>query len=265
MSLSNKRKNKNSRKFLYRFCIIILFFYHYSYAESNDTLKQIPILCYHRFAPQIKDEMTIKTSELSKQLAWLKENGYTVISLDDAVRYFKGYKEKIPDKPVVITVDDGHKSVYIEMLPLVKHYKVPVTLFIYPSAISNAKYAMTWNQLHELEKTHLFHVESHTYWHPNFMKEKKKLSNEKYDKFITMQLAESKHILEEKMGHEVKYLAWAFGIYDEELQNKAKEAGYHAAFTIERKHANSDQPMMALPRYMILYSMTLDTFKRVLK
>lgn len=252
-------------KFLYQLVVICFSFFHFSFAQSKDTYTQIPILCYHRFAPQINDEMTIKTEDFAKQLAWLKANGYTVIPLDTAVGYLKGERVNIPDKPVVITVDDGHKSVYFEMLPLVKHYKIPVTLFIYPSAISNATYALTWKQLHALEETALFHVESHTYWHPNFKKEKKKLSVEKYDRFVTMQLGESKRILEEKMGHEVKYLAWAFGIYDEMLQRKAKEAGYEAAFTIERSPTKRGQPMMALPRYMILHPATPDALKRVLK
>ncbi|HEO98657.1 MAG: polysaccharide deacetylase family protein [Campylobacterales bacterium] len=252
-------------KFLYQLFVIFFSFSHSSFAQSNDTSTQIPILCYHRFATQINDEMTVKTADFVKQLAWLKENGYTVISLDTAAQYLKGERGNIPDKPVVITVDDGHKSVYFEMLPVVKYYKVPVTLFIYPSAISNARYALTWEQLHELEETELFHVESHTYWHPNFKKDKKRLSAEAYDQFVTMQLGESKHILEAKMGHEIKYLAWAFGIYDEELQRKAKEAGYKAAFTIERKHADRNQPIMALPRYMILHPATVDLLKRVLK
>ena len=252
-------------KYLYRLVVILLSFYHSSFAQEIDTHVEIPILCYHRFAPQINDGMTVKSEDFAKQLAWLKANGYTVIPLDTAIQYLKRDKVKIPDKPVVITVDDGHKSVYFDMLPIVKYYKVPVTLFIYPSAISNAKYALTWKQLQKLEETGLFQVESHTYWHPNFKKEKKKLSAEAYNQFVTMQLGESKRVLEEKMGHEVKYLAWAFGIYDEALQRKAKEAGYQAAFTIERKHAERDQPMMALPRYMILDPATPDTLKRLLR
>jgi peptidoglycan/xylan/chitin deacetylase (PgdA/CDA1 family) len=250
---------------LYRLVLIFFFFYHDTFAKPNEVYHQIPILCYHRFGAQINDTMTIKSSVFSKQLAWLKANGYTVISLDDAVGYLKGDREQIPDKPVVITVDDGHKSVYFEMMPLVKAHQIPVTLFIYPSAISNAKYALTWEQLRELEETDLFHVESHTYWHPNFKKEKKRRSAENYDKFVTMQLGKSKSVLEEKMGHKIKYLAWAFGICDEALQRKAKEAGYEAAFTIERKHAKRCQPMMALPRYMIIDPITLDAFKRVIE
>lgn len=265
MILLDRDSSGKIGNFLSRLCVIFFSLFHFSFAQPKDTYKQIPILCYHRFVPQINDGMTIKTSDFAKQLSWLKANGYTVIPLDDAVGYLKGDKVNIPEKPVVITVDDGHRSVYSEVLPLVQHYKIPVTLFIYPSAISNATYALTWKHLHALEETGLFHVESHTYWHPNFKKEKKRLSAEAYDKFVTMQLGESKRILEEKMGHEVKYLAWAFGIYDEMLQRKAKEAGYEAAFTIERKHAKRGQPMMVLPRYMILHPASPDALKRLLR
>jgi peptidoglycan/xylan/chitin deacetylase (PgdA/CDA1 family) len=52
----------------------------------------------------------------------------------------------------VITVDDGHLSVVREMLPLVREFNVPVTLFIYPSAISNASYALTWEDLRSIPR-----------------------------------------------------------------------------------------------------------------
>jgi peptidoglycan/xylan/chitin deacetylase (PgdA/CDA1 family) len=225
--------------------------------------KKIPILTYHRFGAEVVDSMTIKTSALAEQLEWLKTNGYTVIPLDTAAQYLQGKIKSIPAKSVVITVDDGHKSVYSDMAPLIKKYRVPVTLFIYPSAISNAKYAMTWEQLHELEATKLFHVESHTYWHPNFNHEKKKLSPEEYVKFVDKQLGGAKKKLEEKMGHEIKYLAWVFGIYDDNLLNEAKKAGYAMAFTIERRHASSNDNMMAQGRYMVVSKHDIKSFSYI--
>ncbi|MBD3789320.1 MAG: polysaccharide deacetylase family protein [Campylobacterales bacterium] len=248
---------------MFRLMIVVLLFGALMW--GNESGKQISILCYHRFAPQVNDAMTVKTSEFSKQLAWLKENGYTVIPLEMAVQYLKGEIDIIPDKPVVITVDDGHKSVYFEMSPLVKQYHIPVTLFIYPSVISHTKYAMTWEQLRELEATGLFRVESHTYWHPNFKKEKKRLSPTMYEQFVTVQLGKSKRILEEKTGHEIKYLAWAFGIYDQELESKAEQEGYRAAFTIERRHADRGDRVMSIPRYMIVDQYTLKAFQNIVE
>lgn len=227
------------------------------------TDRKVPILCYHRFGAEVTDSMTIKDSAFAEQMEWLKTNGYTVIPLDTAAQYIQGKIKSIPAKSVVITVDDGHKSVYSDMAPIVKKYKIPVTLFIYPSAISNAKYAMTWEQLRDLETTKLFHVESHTYWHPNFKHEKKQLSPEEYAKSVDKQLNGSKKKLEEKMGHEIKYLAWVFGIYDDELLVDAKKSGYAAAFTIDRKHASSADNVMALGRYMVISKHTIKDFEHM--
>jgi peptidoglycan/xylan/chitin deacetylase (PgdA/CDA1 family) len=225
--------------------------------------KKVPVLCYHRFGAEVADSMTIKNGTFAEQMEWLKTNGYTVIPLDTAAQYMQGKIKSIPAKSVVITVDDGHKSVYSDMAPIVKKYKIPVTLFIYPSAISNAKYAMNWDQLRELEAKKLFRVESHTYWHPNFKKEKKALSPEEYAKSVDKQLNGSKKKLEEKMGHEIKYLAWVFGIYDDALLVDVKKAGYAAAFTIDRKHASSGDNMMALGRYMVVSKHSIKDFARM--
>jgi len=240
-----------------------LLFFFLLIASVWGAEKKIPVLCYHRFGAEVSDSMTVKTAAFAEQLTWLKTNGYTVIPLDTAMRYLKGEVKTIPAKPVVITVDDGHKSVYSDMAPLIRQYKIPVTLFVYPSAISNAKYAMSWEQLRDLESTKLFRVESHTYWHPNFKHEKKKLSPEEYAKFVDKQLGGAKKKLEERMGHEVKYLAWVFGIYDDELEQKASQAGYAAALTIGRAHASSSQRMTSQPRYMVVDKHDIEAFERM--
>lgn len=244
-----------------RFCVLLMWFLIFGTHVSASQI--IPVLCYHRFGPEVSDSMTLKSSVFVEQLEWLKTNGYSVIPLDTAMRYLKGQIKSIPSKSVVITVDDGHKSVYEHMAPIVKKYKIPVTLFVYPSAISNAKYAMTWDQLQELEATKWFRVESHTYWHPNFKHEKKKLTPQEYDKFVDKQLAGAKKKLEEKMGHEVKYLAWVFGIYDDELLQKASAAGYTNAFTIDRRHASAKEKPMAQPRYMVVSQHDMSAFKNM--
>lgn len=69
---------------------------------------------------------------------------------------------------VAITVDDGHGSVFTEMKPVAERFGIPVTLFIYPSAISNAPYAMTWEQLRELKATGLFEIEIAHLFAPQF-------------------------------------------------------------------------------------------------
>lgn len=213
---------------------------------------RVPILLYHRFGATVADGMTITTPVFESQMKYLHDNGYTVIPLRQLIDYYRGKAPAPKPKSVVIVEDDAHKSVYSDMLPVIRKYGYPVTVFTYPSAISNAKYAMTWEQLRQLKKTGLFDIQSHTYWHPNFKKERKKLTGPALDQFVTTQLRKSKARLETELGGRVDMLAWPFGIYDDYLITKAAEAGYVATFTIDRRHVTASDPVMKLPRYLLV-------------
>ena len=214
-------------------------------------MVQASILLYHRFGPVVKDPMTVRTATFRAQLDYLTQHGYPIIPLRTLVSYLLGQGPAPPARAVVITADDGHASVFAEMLPIVREYHVPVTLFIYPSAISNASYAMTWGQLAELHRTGLFDIQSHTYWHPNFTTERRRLSPPAYQSFVTTQLVKPRTVLREKLGVDANLLAWPFGIYDDELMAMAREAGYIAGFTLERRLVTPHERIMALPRFLV--------------
>ncbi len=220
-------------------------------AVSADDQVTVPVLCYHRFGPKVADSMTVTTKVFESQLQWLKDHQYTVIPLRTLVNYLLGQGPPPPPKSVVITADDAHKTVYSDMLPLVRKYNIPVTLFVYPSCVSNASYAMTWDQLRELKASGLIDFESHTYWHPNFKKDQLKLSRTEYEKSVDTQLKKSKLVLEAKLNSKIELLAWPFGIYDPWLEAKAAEAGYVAAFSIDRHPATPSEKRMAFPRYLM--------------
>ena len=220
-------------------------------AAAADDQVSVPVLCYHRFGPTVADGMTVKTEVFAAQLQWLKDNGYTVIPLRTLVDYLRGSGPPPPPKSVVITADDAHKTVYSDMLPLVKKYNIPVTLFVYPSCISNASYAMTWEQLKAVQQTGLFDLQGHTFWHPNFKRDKKKLKPAEYVKLVETQLNKSKAVLEKKLGTKIDLLAWPFGIYDDYLEKEAQKSGYVVAFSIDRRHASKSENMMSQPRYLM--------------
>lgn len=225
--------------------------------KSQPSLSQdvrVPILLYHRFGPTVADGMTITTPVFESHLKYLRDNGYKVIPLRQLVDWYQKKGPAPAAKSVVIVEDDAHKSVYTDMLPLAKKYNVPVTVFIYPSAISNAKYAMTWNQIRELKKSGLFDFQGHTYWHPNFKRDKKKMTPQEYEKSVATQLTKSKAKIEKELGGKVDMLAWPFGIFDDELLKKAAEAGYAATFTIVAHHAGRADSVNKLPRYLLINS-----------
>jgi peptidoglycan/xylan/chitin deacetylase (PgdA/CDA1 family) len=195
--------------------------------------------------------MTVTTPVVESQFRYLRDRGCSVIKLRDLLDSHLGKKQPLPSRPVVITVDDGHRSVYTDLFPLLKKYRFPATLFLYPSALSNASYAMTWDQVRGMKETGLLDLQSHTYWHPNFRNEKKRLRPAEYESYVEIQLKKSRERLEREFKGKVDALAWPFGIYDEELMSKATAAGYVAAFSLDRRHATPSDNAMALPRYLI--------------
>jgi peptidoglycan/xylan/chitin deacetylase (PgdA/CDA1 family) len=194
---------------------------------------RVSVLVYHRFDPSVPGPTTVRTSIFAEQLAWLAAHRIPVVPLRALVDGLRRGQLPQQGPAVVLTADDGHRSVYTDMYPLILRYRVPVTLFIYPSAISNADYALTWQQLVEMRASGLVDIQSHTYWHPDFRVEARRLSSAAYQAFVQRQLALSKQRLEARLGTAVDLLAWPFGIYDAFLEPLAAGSGYVAAFTIE--------------------------------
>jgi len=232
------------------FTTILFTFSPVGFLSAGES-PHVPILLYHRFGPVVTDSMTVATTLFEFHLNYLRSNGYKVIPLRELTDYYLGKRRPLPPRSVVITVDDGHLSVYREMFPLIRKQQIPVSLFIYPSAISNASYAMTWGQLREMKETGLIDFQSHTFWHPNFKKEKTRLKPAEYETLVRTQFKKSKEKLEQELNVNVNMLAWPFGIYDDDLIHRAVEAGYVATFTMERQPATFSHNVQALPRYLM--------------
>lgn len=247
-----------------RFCFLMTILLLPLSAAAAESFR-VPILLYHRFGATVADGMTITTPVFESHMKYLHDNGYKVIPLRQLIDFYRGKAPAPGPKSVVIVEDDAHKSVYSDMLPIIQKYRFPITVFTYPSAISNAKYAMTWDQMRALVKTGLVDVQSHTYWHPNFKKERKKLSKTALDALVMTQLKKSKSRLETELSIKVDMLAWPFGIYDDYLLKKAAEAGYGATFTIERRHATPSDSVMKLPRYLLVNADSGKSFVQLLE
>lgn len=211
----------------------------------------VPVLVYHRFGPTVADSMTIRTSTFEVHLRYLAGHGYTVIPLRQLTDYLDGRRASLPPRAVAITVDDGHRSVWHEMLPLVLRYRVPVTLFIYPSAISRAPYALAWEELRRMRASGWIDIESHTYWHPNFRQEQHRLAPDAYRHLVRQQLVDSRQRLRQMVGGDITLLAWPFGIVDDDLMRAAADAGYTVAFTLAARPATRADAPLALPRYLV--------------
>lgn len=195
--------------------------------------------------------MTVRTETLRARLRVFEKTGYQIVPLAQVLAWHAGAPDTLSPRAVVLTVDNGHRSVHEVMWPLLSDHPVSVTLFVYPSAISNADYAMNWDQLRTLSRTGWFEVQSHSYWHPDFHVERARRTPEEFRDLVHEQLRRARVHIEAELGKPVRLLAWPFGIHDPQLEAIAAEEGYEAAFTIDAEPLGRRHRPFALPRYLI--------------
>jgi peptidoglycan/xylan/chitin deacetylase (PgdA/CDA1 family) len=101
----------------------------------NKTSAQVPILMYHHIAvpPDPKDirasRLAVPPVQLEEQLAYFQRAGYTTITIDDLAAALRD-GAALPDKPVILTFDDGYVDFYTNAYRLLKRYKAKATIYI---------------------------------------------------------------------------------------------------------------------------------------
>lgn len=91
-------------------------------------MSGIRVLMYHKIAKEATDFLTVSETQLTQQLNWLKDH-YNIISLKQLTNFIKN-KDPLPDKPLLITFDDGYLNNYTLAYPIFKALKIPFSIFL---------------------------------------------------------------------------------------------------------------------------------------
>jgi peptidoglycan/xylan/chitin deacetylase (PgdA/CDA1 family) len=202
----------------------------------QDGIQIVPILCYHRFGKTCKSNLCIPERTFAKQLEYLKNNGYHTIHLSDLME-FLNYKTAIPSKSVIITLDDGYRSIYEFAYPLLKRYGYTASLFIYTDFIEASGNALTWNQLRKL-KAAGFEIGSHSISHADLTKKLPYENDQTYWSRITKEFVNSKKIIDRELNQDTQFFAYPYGNYNQQILDLFPKAGYKLGLTI-RNGGNS--------------------------
>ena len=194
--------------------------------------QKIPILTYHRFGKKSKSSLSIPAQVFDQQMAYLKTNGYRVIPLSDLIAFMQ-FHMTLPKKAVVITIDDGYRSVYDIALPILKKHGFTATLFIYIDFVGIPGSSVTWKQLKEM-KSSGFEVGSHTLSHSNLTKKRKDESEEAYIERIEKELLLSKQIIDKKLNQNTVSVAFPYGAYNQQILDICEKTGYKLGLSVKR-------------------------------
>lgn len=184
-----------------------------------------PILTYHHIAlRRSQDSYYVSPEIFEEQMGWLKNNHFTVISYD---QFYNATLKKasLPEKPVVLTFDDGNLDQYQNAFPILKKYNYPAIFFINTDPIGRGG-KMTWPEINEMFLAGMT-IGSHTLSHPNLTK----IKNNQLERELT----KSKFILEQKLNTKINHFAYPGGSYNDQVIKAAQKAGYLSATTTHHK------------------------------
>jgi peptidoglycan/xylan/chitin deacetylase (PgdA/CDA1 family) len=232
---------------------------------------RVPALLYHRLIsrahapvgkPRSFDRSYVTYDTVfAKQMAYLHEERYTTISLDEFLSYREG-RSPLPPKPIMITFDDGFASNYHYAFPVLKKYRMTATIFATPDPTCDnfKKYASTDKalspaQMREMSKDGIS-IHSHGMTH--------RYLTELVPEMIRWELVESKRALEGMLGTAVSYLAIPSGAYNRTVRKIAKETGYRAVFCMLKGTNNKNSDPYALRRLVVGRDLTIEDFGRML-
>lgn len=227
--------------------IIILLFFIYQHIK-----KEVPILMYHRVATIPNDRNTVTPFMFEQQLQYLKQHGYTTISLHDLYDHFT-LNSSLPSKSIILTFDDGYEDNLLNALPLLKKYKMTATVCIISNWIGQKNdwehyknkptcRTMDLEQLKEWLQQGMS-ICAHTVNHP-FLSH---LNNEE----ILHELVSCKISLEEQLHIPIDFLCYPYGDFDNRVKGLAKQAGYKAALGIFKDTNFWRNDLLSLKRVVI--------------
>jgi peptidoglycan/xylan/chitin deacetylase (PgdA/CDA1 family) len=228
---------------------------------SRSLAHGVPVLCYHQFKPEPKTVYDISPGKFREQMEYLKVNGYRVAPLGELVEALEQGLE-MPEKTVVITIDDGYKSVYQHALPVLREYGYPATLFLYVSFIREKGGSLWWPEIQELIAAGI-DIGSHSFSHFKLTRAKDE-TVERYARRLEKELLASKHYLENKLDVDIPWFSYPYGAYDLEVLRKVAGYGYRGAVVLNGGVAGAASDRYAINRKLPTENMSEAQFARAL-
>ena len=232
--------------------------------------RQIPIVMYHGLLKESKRQgkYVISPDTFESDLKYLKEHGYTTVVMQDLIDYVYDGKP-LPEKPVVLSFDDGYYNNYTYAFPLLKQYNCKMVLAPIGKQTDNysktgeahPNYShVTWDNINEMMQSGLVEIQNHSYnMHQSTgnrvgTKKSKSETVEAYKRALTDDVMLMQQKVKENTGYTPTTFVYPFGAVSDASKEILKEMGFVATLSCESKISaicqNSPDSLFMLGRYL---------------
>lgn len=270
---------------------------------ANDPPQSFRVLTWHDVRDNLwesselpADPTMVGTKELINQFTWLKENGYHPVSLQQIIDARAG-RVKLPTKAVLLTFDDGYKSMYTRVFPLLKLFNFPAVIAIvgswtetppnekvsYGDSLIPRDQFANWDEIRTMVNSGLVEVASHTYalhkgiqanpqgsllpaaisriYHPQTSTYE---TDAEYAARIKSDLQRNSDLIERKLHKRPRAMVWPYGSYNQEINRLAEQVGMPVTMNLD---PGSNPPTISLDkmrRSLVTFDAKLADFIQIL-
>ncbi|MDQ0875573.1 peptidoglycan/xylan/chitin deacetylase (PgdA/CDA1 family) [Paenibacillus sp. V4I3] len=209
-------------------------------ADEQQHGIAIPVLNYHSIGVEPGNTYVLHPDKFARQMDYLASHHYTALTLGDFARIIEK-KQPSPERPVLLTFDDGYANNAEVAMPILQRHGFPATLFLSPGFIGQPGY-LSWPQVQKLSAAG-WDIAPHGMTHPHLPR----LSIEQQREEIT----ESRRRIEQALGKSANVFAYPYGEYNEDTLKILQEEAYSYAFTTKEGYASSNQSPYELSRIVV--------------
>lgn len=263
---------------------------------ANDPPQSFRVLAYHDIGDNVwessehlSNSTLIETKKLIDHFTWLKENGYHPVSLQQIIDAHNG-KASLPGKAVLLTFDDGYKSVFTKVFPLLKLFNFPAVIAIvgkwietppteqvqFGDKLISRDLFVTWDDLRTMANSGLVEVTSHTYnLHKGILANPEGNlfpaavsryyrpesatyeSDAEYELRIKSDIQQNSDLFERELHQRPRAIVWPYGRYNQKIIKWAEEAGIPVTMNLEQGPTTATDSLLQVRRALLLFGTTI--------
>jgi peptidoglycan/xylan/chitin deacetylase (PgdA/CDA1 family) len=236
---------------------------------SPSVKKNIAILMYHSIsrhaAPKFKP-FVVSPELFAAHMTYLHQHAYTPITVTHFVNAITRERSRLPERPVVLTFDDGFADFFTEALPVLKRYDLTATLYIATVFINGTsrwsqreretmRPIITWEQIRQASS---LGIECGGHSHSHSQLDILPLSTARDE------IVRCKHLLEDHLGREVTSFSYSHGYHSSAVKRIVKETGYTSACAVKYEMSSVITDPFALARLSVDANTSREMFAALL-